>query len=398
MKTNNHKHNLKKIVRIILLTFAGLLIISGISIYLLIHSYINKIHLIKTQTSEVTTVENEISTEENMEVTESEDKIVTENNEKISKEETTSIEASGQTITQVPVENNKPEVSSKEISTIDDEIDDNIVDNNVLIDDKQVINILFIGSDSRNIDQSGRSDSMIVLSINKETKKIIATSFLRDIYLQIPGKEKNRLNAAYASGGADLLLETLQLNFKFKINKFIKVDFFTFIDIVDEVGGISLEIEKKELDNINSCITDINKVLGEKADADYLTKSGMRLLNGKQALGYARNRSTSKGDFERAEKQREILSAIYEKIKIQDLLQMNDLLNIILPKITTNFTESEILALFFVLPDYLNYIIEEWSIPVAGTYDNINVRGMDVLGIDFKKNIKTLYKRIYNVE
>lgn len=399
MKTMNRKNKIRKILGIVLISLAGLLIIGGISAYLLVHSYINKMHLVSTQTMDSKSIETESSSDNSVNTTENEVQLFSQNEEYLISQDMASTEVSGQTLEQeLEEENNLQDAPIDEINLLDNQIDDNITNNSVLMDDKQVTNILFIGSDTRISDQSGRSDSMIVISINKETKKIIATSFLRDIYLQIPGKEKNRLNAAYAIGGVDLLLETLQQNFKFKIDKYIMVDFFAFIHIVDAIGGITIDIDKDELDTMNSYITEINTLLGEKADADFLTKSGTLLLNGKQALGYARNRYTKKGDFDRTEKQRVILMTIYEKIKKQDLLEMNELLNSILPEITTNFTENEILAHFFMLPDYLNYEIEELSIPVAGTYDNLNVRGMAVLGIDFENNIKKLYKKIYNVE
>ena len=109
-----------------------------------------------------------------------------------------------------------------------------------VMEDKDVFNILLIGSDSRDLNDLGRSDAMMILSVNKKTKNIILTSLLRDIYLNIPGKKSNRLNTAYAIGGAKLLTETIEENFKIKLDGYVSVDFFAFLEIIDAIGVLPL--------------------------------------------------------------------------------------------------------------------------------------------------------------
>ncbi len=401
---NTTTKRIRKIVWISLLSLLVLTIVGGLTAYFLVHNYINKMHLISAGTVNNQAIEAEevFSKEEELSVVEDQIEIFSYNVNQIIEDNNATV-VSPDTIDQTLIideaaqeVSNVPDASEDEISKLNNQIKVNI-ESGTVMEDSKVTNILLIGSDTRISDDRGRSDSMIVITINKETKKIVATSFLRDIYLQIPGKENNRLNTAYAYGGADLLLETIERNFKFKIDKYIIVDFFAFIDIVDAIGGITMEVQESEQDTINSYIKEINKIQGEASNKDLLSETGTMILNGKQALGYARNRYSTNGDFDRTGRQREVLLAIYEKIKDQNLVEMNDFLNIMLPQITTNFTEKEIMSHILMLPTYFEYEMEEFNIPLRGTYSNHNIRGMEVLGIDFEDNINEIYDRLYNI-
>lgn len=238
---------------------------------------------------------------------------------------------------------------------------------------------------------------MILVSINKKTKKIIVTSILRDIYLQIPGKKNNnRINEAYAFGGADLLMETIEQNFRIQVEQYASVDFYAFIDIVDAVEGVTLEVTEKEIPVINGYVMELNRLTGQEETKDLLTEPGTLLLSGKQALGYARNRYVGNSDFERTARQRRVLEQIFKKVKNSNLAEIKDLLNIILPHVTTNLTEGEMFSLILSLPSYIDYDIEQWSIPMTGTYTSKRIRGMAVLGIDFNKNIGELHRKVYD--
>lgn len=423
---NIKKQKMKKVIYIVLLALTALIILSGISAYFLIHNYINKMHLINTRQGSIQTAaddENNLGESSTEESTKTEDptKITlfseesSETSSDTAKEDAPNEssqstegmdtasdhlnETDDQTIKDdggaVDVFNEVDSDNNKKITLLDQSIADNLKDSSPMLDDPDVLNILLIGSDTRNSDEAGRSDSMIIITINEKKQKIVATSFLRDIYLSIPGNENNRLNAAYAFGGADLLLEVLETNFKFKIDNYIMVDFYAFIDIVDAIGGVQLSIDENELDIINMYIREINQLEGAEPESDVLTATGLQLLNGKQALGYARNRYSANGDFDRTSRQREVLTAIYDKAKDQDLLEMNSFLNVILPQITTNLSESEILTHLLKLPTYFDYGMEQWSVPVSGSYRNVKVRGMSVLGIDFKVNIREIAERLY---
>lgn len=260
---------------------------------------------------------------------------------------------------------------------------------------KDVINILLIGSDSRNPDNDrGRSDAMMILSVNKRKDTIILTSLLRDIYLSIPGKNANRLNAAYSMGGARLLMETIEDNFRIKLDGYVSVDFYAFLDIIDTIGGVTVEITEEELPVLNDHIRSINGLLHEDADKDLITSAGKHILNGKQALAYSRIRYVGT-DFGRTARQRKIMEQVFNKMKSTGIKNIITILNKVLPKVTTDLSEKEIISHVINLPEYLKYEFVQSRIPVDGSYENEKIRGMDVLLIDFKTNIRELAEKIY---
>lgn len=275
-------------------------------------------------------------------------------------------------------------------------VKDDITDIPVM-EDKDVLNILLIGSDSRDPKVRGRSDAMMILSVNKKNDKIILTSLLRDIYLTIPGKSSNRLNAAYAQGGAKLLIETIEQNFRIKIDKYVSVDFFAFMDVIDTIGGVTVEVTDEEIPYLNSGVREINRLLDEEITKDTLTTGGKLLLNGKQALGFSRIRYLGT-DFARTARQRKIMEQIFNKLKKTSISNIINLLNTVLPKVTTNFTEKEIISHILRLPEYLGYDFEQLRIPANGSYENKKIKKMEVLVIDFEENVKLLQNTIYLTE
>lgn len=374
MKTKKKPQS--KILFIGIISIISFVIVVLLVAYFAIHNYINKMHLVSAEDN----LTEEISFDDEA-VLESElDFYISPNHESASSDTTDSPE--------------------DEINSLEEEIRNNMEANQTpIMQDKDVFNILLIGSDSRKSGgRKGLSDAMIIVSINKKTKTITATSVLRDIYLQIPGKQNNRINTAYALGGADLLMDTIEQNFKIQVDRYASVDFFAFIDIVDAVGGVTLEVTDKEIPVINKYVAEINHLTDQEETLDQLTEPGTLLLNGKQALGYARNRYVGNNDFERTARQRRVLEQVFHKVKDIGILELNSLMNKLLPQVTTNLTQGEIFSMILSLPSYAKYNLQQWSIPVSGSYSNMRIRGMAVLGIDFEKNIKEIQTRIYGVE
>lgn len=264
-----------------------------------------------------------------------------------------------------------------------------------LMENKKVFNILLIGCDAREEGGRGRSDSIILISINKESEQLIATSIMRDIYVEIPGHGNNRINAAYAYGGADLLVETVEKNFKIQIDRYASVDFFVFMDIVDQMGGVDLEISDEEFLVANAYINELNVLLDEPYGTDWLPGGGPHHLNGKQALGYSRIRYVGDADFERTKRQRTVLEQIFNKVKDYNLIELNSLLNIILPEITTDLTEGEAITLALSMNAYKKYDLKQYRLPYDGTWRDMRIKGMSVLGIDFEENIRNLKRDLY---
>ena len=208
---------------------------------------------------------------------------------------------------------------------------------------EKAFNIMLVGVDSREDNFDGRTDSMILIHMNPETKKLVTTSFLRDMYLDIPGRGGNRLNAAYVFGGPDLLLKTIDHNFGIESDKYVALNFWLVIDVLNDFGGVDIEITKEEIEVMNNYIREHNEIQGNEEGTDYLTAedAGMRHLNGNQALAYARIRYIGT-DFARSARQRQIISICIDKLKHMNVKEMNALLEKYLPCVKTNLTEKDI--------------------------------------------------------
>ena len=259
-----------------------------------------------------------------------------------------------------------------------------------------VTNILLIGNDSRSEGEDGRSDAMILLSISNKTKKIYMTSLLRDMYVEIPGHKDNRLNAAYAYGGPELLMETLEKNLDITVNRYVLVNFQAFANLVDAVGGVDLELTNDEVIYVNGYLVEYNILEGRAEGTDYLdtSLSGMIHLNGPQALAYCRNRYLGT-DFGRTERQRKVLTAVIKNAPKALVTNPKGLVDGLLPNLTTNLTQAECYALSLQAVKAMTYEIVAASIPIEGSYSNATIRQMSVLQVDFEKNKAYIRENIY---
>ena len=259
-----------------------------------------------------------------------------------------------------------------------------------------VTNILLIGNDSREDSDDGRSDAMLLVSINNRTKKIYMTSFLRDMYVEIPGHKNNRLNEAYSFGGPELLMETIRLNFGIEVNRYMLVNFQAFAHLVDAAGGVDLELTNGEVIYVNGYLAEYNMLENRTPGTDYLdeTLSGMIHLNGPQALAYCRNRYIGT-DFARTGRQRKVLSALVEKAPAILAGHFMDLIRDLPEDLTTNLTKDECMRLSLMAPAAVVYGIEQQSIPVSGSYSDARIRDMAVLEVDFETNRQFLRESIY---
>ncbi|MCI8800514.1 MAG: LCP family protein [Lachnospiraceae bacterium] len=259
-----------------------------------------------------------------------------------------------------------------------------------------VVNILLIGNDSRENGADGRSDAMILLSVSSKTKTIYLTSLLRDMYVEIPGHDDNRLNAAYSFGGAELLMETVEKNFDIPVNRYVLVNFEGFANLIDTVGGIELELTSEEIEYVNGYLVEYNMLTNRPQGTDNMdtSVSGLVHLNGPQALAYSRNRYLGT-DFGRTDRQRKVLTAVIKKVPSVMLTNAGELMDGLLPNLTTNLTQDECFRLSLMAGKLLTYDIVSDSIPQPGTYSNATIRKMAVLEVDFDTNIRYLKEKIY---
>ncbi|MDP2891747.1 MAG: LCP family protein [Bacillota bacterium] len=248
-------------------------------------------------------------------------------------------------------------------------------------------NILLLGLDVLEEDSdNGRSDVMIIASIDHENKKFKLASILRDCYVEIPGHKKNRINAAYTFGGAALAINTVNLNFSTDIQKYIKVDFFGIAKIIDALGGVRIgDISKSEAEQIRI-------YAAGKSDV----KAGQNvLLNGKEAVAYARIRHID-SDFKRTDRQREVFQGMIDKIFSMSLSMAISKLDVILPNLTTNLTKDELISIAWeVLTEKYDKSAGQFRIPVENSYEFATINGADVIIPDLKKNTEALMGFIY---
>lgn len=251
-----------------------------------------------------------------------------------------------------------------------------------------VINIMLIGQDRRPGQGRQRSDTMILLTVNKAKGTITLTSFMRDQYVQIPGYKNNKMNAAYAFGGMKLLNETMETNFGVKVDGDIEVDFNNFEKIINMLGGVDIKLTKSEVRYLNPALN----LSGTNRELSV----GVNHLDGEVALSYARLREID-SDYRRAERQRNVISALINRYKGLPLPEMIGMIDDILPMVTTNMSKNEIIDYAVdVAPMLAGAQLNTKRIPVDGTFRQGTVRVRAGLAawfqydIDFAANRKVL--------
>lgn len=265
------------------------------------------------------------------------------------------------------------------------------VENIDLPDTNDVYNLLLIGVDRRDTSWYGNSDSMILVSINKDQKKLHMTSFMRDLYADIPDKGVHKLNAANAYGGGPLLVKTIENNYRIHIDNYASVDFNAMIDIVDLVGGITLELSDAEANSANESIQEMCDLAGIDPAAHYFSGGGTVDMDGYQAVAYARIRNVGNSDYQRTERQREVIEKIIGKAKTLSIGDLNTLVNTMLPKVTHNVEESSMLSLLAQAPTILGYEVVQSRVP----YDDLYYFQGETLVPDFGATIERLQTDIY---
>lgn len=221
------------------------------------------------------------------------------------------------------------------------------------------------------------------------------TSFLRDIYLSIPGHGNNRLNASYAFGGTELLTDTIMANFGISVDRCIVVNFYLVMDMVDAVDGIDLDVTADEIRVMNKYIRNHNQLLGNPEGTDILLEedAGKIHVNGSQALAYARVRYVGT-DFARTGRQRTVISKCLEKIKKLNVGKIIGLVGEFLPRIRTDLTEGDCATLLLMMLDLDSYEFQSLIVPVDGTWKNANINGMSVLTVDFSANARAWHDAV----
>lgn len=270
--------------------------------------------------------------------------------------------------------------------------------NSSALSDSSVTNVLLIGTDGRTAEEMGRSDTMMLLSMNSSSDTITLTSFMRDCYVEIPNYGWDKLNASYSYGGADLVMDTIEHNFGVRIDNYVSVNFVSFANIVDAVGGIDVDISDAEAQEINTILqAEVNEIMGDDVLDDLLSGGGSEIhLNGKQALSYARIRYIGNADFERTERQRRVIELVMDKVKGFSPSAMMNISTSVLPSVDTNMSTAQLYLLSLRAPFMLGDDRQQIQIPYEGTYYGDNINGSSVLVVDFDSNYDVIKNNIYD--
>lgn len=257
-----------------------------------------------------------------------------------------------------------------------------------------IINILMVGLDGRNGKDAGsRTDSIILATINTNTKSIKLTSFMRDMYVKIPNYGQNKINAAFAYGGPDLLIKTINTNFNLNIQYYVSINFFAFQDMVDALGGVDVEIKEHEVKEINYYIQEAD---WSNANPDYIKGAGYQHLSGAQALSYCRIRKVGNSDYERTERQRKVLSLLIKKARSTSVTKLPQLFNTLLPYVKTNIPTTKLMNIGYTAYKFGDTDIGTLRIPASGLFSESSVYEMSVLIPKVEKNALLLQDFIYS--
>lgn len=244
--------------------------------------------------------------------------------------------------------------------------------------------LLLIGSDQRDESWNGNSDVMILVTIHASDEKIIMTSFMRDLYADIPEYGVHKLNYAYAAGGAETLVDTLQDNYDLSIDNYMIVNFESMAEIIDAVGGVEISVTEEEIEFLNMYLQSM------EVPQYCLSCGGDYLLNGYQAVAYMRIRYVGNSDYERTQRQRDVLRAIFDGIETLDVEAMTKLTAKVLPKLRHDIDLFSLMQLTADLPVLAGYDLEEQRIP----YDDLYYVQDEMLVPDFEETIYRLHEVI----
>lgn len=254
-------------------------------------------------------------------------------------------------------------------------------------------NIAVFGVDSREGDVSGRSDAMMILSVDMKHHKIKAVSLMRDSLVSIEGYGKRKINSAYAIGGVELAIKTINQNFNMNITDYVSVNFTQLAGVVDALGGVEVEITEAERRNANKYIKEMADLEGIKADL--IEESGNVTLHGYQAVAYTRIRYVGNADFQRTERQREVMGKLMDKALDASFIQYPSIINELLPMVETSLSNSEILRIAFRMLVFGKPTFEQGRFPIDGTYTTNENYAMKY---DMEKAADKLYSFIYDDE
>ncbi|ERI90781.1 cell envelope-like function transcriptional attenuator common domain protein [Clostridiales bacterium oral taxon 876 str. F0540] len=259
---------------------------------------------------------------------------------------------------------------------------------------KNIVNIALFGVDRREKNEASRSDSIMIATIDKNHKKIKLSSVMRDTYVNVPGHGMTKITHAYAYGGAQLAIKTLNENFQLNIKDYATVDFFSLEKIIDSMGGVTIDVKKEEVPLINQYMAETAGI--EKKAIPTVTKPGTLNLNGMQAVAYSRIRYVGNGDYERTERQRKVLTALFEKIQAAGVAKYPSIVSTLLPYTETSISNLDLVSMGTGVLTSGTKTLDQERFPVDGYCDGKTIGGVYYLVADLKATTDQMHKYIFD--
>lgn len=260
---------------------------------------------------------------------------------------------------------------------------------------EKITNIALFGVDTgRGVNEAAHSDSIMILSIDEKHKKFKLSSVMRDSYVDVGDHGKTKITHAYAYGGPQLAIKTLNQNFNMDIRDYITVDFAGLGDIIDAMGGLEIDVKKYEINEVNKYMREVAKI--RKKKPKNITKAGLQLLDGNQAVSYARIRHVGNGDYERAERQNTVLTAMFNKVQSQGTSKYPQLISEFLPYVETSMSKTDILKTSTeVIASGISRL--DWiRFPQDGYNKGKKIDGVWYLTLDLDATTNQMHKFIYD--
>lgn len=282
------------------------------------------------------------------------------------------------------------------LEEIDKLLEEDDIKNTVLLDDN-ITNILLIGSDGRTSSERGRSDAMMIATIDEKHKSIKLTSLARDTYVNIPGRGYEKLNHAYSYGGANLLMKTIENNLSIGISDYVNVNFTSFIDIIDALGGITMDIKSSEISELNKYIPECYEASKNKKNSKMklIEKAGVQTLNGYQALSYSRIRKNDSA-LERDGRQRQVLQSLLNEVSTMSFGEVTKVANAVFPYVKTNIKPMDMMKYIGKVLKINNFNIKQLEFPIAEYSKGGIVKNKGwVLQFNYSKCLPILHKFIF---
>ncbi len=265
-----------------------------------------------------------------------------------------------------------------------------------------ITNILLVGTDGEYVEKGNRSDGVMLVTIDSNNKDIKISSIARDTYVDIPGYSKEKMTHVYAYEGIELLKEVFKVNFDLEIDKYIAVNFGSFMEIIDEIGGVVVDVPESGLESINSTIDSCYNYYSDKDDVgekEYLTQAGTQRLNGYQALAFSRIRYTDSA-FHRENRHREVAESVYKEFAQQGIDTYKRCADIVLDNTKTNISPIEMMNLAYTMLSINDKEIDQFQFPLE-EYRKGHIVSKEkgwVLEWDREPNLDAWHKFIFGKE